>query len=109
MKLTNQEKEHVAKVIEQACMGTQLQGNAEFVGGYLGFIVVGLIENWDIVSLSLRDEAPTIPASDEPVPHGVLIRCQMCRRVFAVSAETYQQGLPVKCVHCGSTSTHESL
>jgi hypothetical protein len=52
-KLTNKEKDHITKTITEACGGTPLQPNAEFAGGYLGTVIIGLLENWDEVRKGL--------------------------------------------------------
>jgi hypothetical protein len=52
-KLHSSEKEHLREAITKACMGTPLQPNAEFAGGYLGNFVAILMENWEVIQREL--------------------------------------------------------
>jgi len=52
-KLHSSEKEYLRDAIQRACMGTPLQPNAEFAGGYIGNFVVSLIENWETIQREL--------------------------------------------------------
>ena len=55
-RFTVDEKAYISKYIETACGGTPLQPNAEFAGGYLGNLVVQLMENWDETKKNIHTE-----------------------------------------------------
>lgn len=52
-KLHRRERVYLQEAIEKACGGTPLQDHAEFAGGYLGNLVVSLMENWDVIRKEL--------------------------------------------------------
>jgi hypothetical protein len=57
MKLNEAEKQHICDTLEKACGGTPLQPNAEFAGGYLGQIVINLMQDWDRIRKALAEES----------------------------------------------------
>jgi hypothetical protein len=55
-KLNEKEREYIRNTIGQACLGTPLQPNAVFAGQYLGTIVIGILDNWDVVKNAIKED-----------------------------------------------------
>jgi len=60
--LSKVEKKYIVDKLGEVCGGTPLQANAEFASGYLGSVVISMLENWGIIKEQLR--APTDKAAD---------------------------------------------
>ena len=56
MKLSEHQRESIREVLRTMCGGTPLQPNADFVAGYIGQYVIGLVENRDEVFKEDKDE-----------------------------------------------------
>lgn len=56
IKLSDKEKQHIMDMISNACKGTPLQPHSDFVGGYIGNLVISQIECWDEIKKALNDE-----------------------------------------------------
>lgn len=79
-KLHSKEKTFLQDIIEKACIGTPLQDNAEFAGGYLGNLIATYMENWEVIRRGLG--LPSLIERDKAVINDAYGSFQLSQEAF---------------------------